>query len=172
MVFSHVWMWELDHKEGWAPKNWCFQVVLEKSLESPLHFKEIKSVYPKGNQPWFPIFIGRTDDEAPILWPHDAKSQLLGKDWCWKRLKAIRERGSREWVGYITSPTQWTWMWTNSERQYWTRGVWLAVVHGVTESRIQLIDRTTTADSCEYKLMKRNWTSAKLWSIPCATPII
>ena len=67
---SHVWMWELDHKEGWAPKNWCFQtVVLEKTLESPLNSKEIKPVNPKGNQPW--IFIGRPDAEAeaPILWP-------------------------------------------------------------------------------------------------------
>ena len=74
-------MWELDHKEGWAPKNWCFQiVVLEKTLEGPLDFKEIKPVNLKGDQPW--IFIGRTDAEveAPILWLPDAKSQLIGKD--------------------------------------------------------------------------------------------
>ena len=74
-------MWELDHKEGWAPKNWCFwTVVLEKTLESPLHCKEIKPVNPKGNQLW--IFIGRTDDEgvAPILWPPHVKSWLIGKD--------------------------------------------------------------------------------------------
>ena len=75
----HIWMWELDHKEGWAPQNWCFwTVVLEKTLESPLDCKEIKPINPKGNQPW--IFIGRTDTEAPILWPPDAKSQLIGKD--------------------------------------------------------------------------------------------
>ena len=79
-------MWELDHKEGWAPKNWCFwTVVLEKTLEIPLDCKEIKSVNPKGNQSW--IFIRRTDVEAPILWLPDAKSQLIrkdpdaGKDW-------------------------------------------------------------------------------------------
>ena len=74
-------MWELDHKEGCMPKNWCFwTVVLEKTLESPLDGKEIKPVNPKGNQPW--IFIGRTDAEAeaPILWPLDVKSQLIGKD--------------------------------------------------------------------------------------------
>ena len=74
-------MWELDHKESWALKNWCFwTVVLEKTLESPLDFKEIKPVHPKGNQSW--IFIGRTDAEAetPILWPPDAKNQLNGKD--------------------------------------------------------------------------------------------
>ena len=78
---SHGWMWELNHKEGWAPKNWCFwTVVLEKTLESPLDSKKIKPVNPKGNQSW--IFIGRTDAEAeaPILWPPDAKSQLTGKD--------------------------------------------------------------------------------------------
>ena len=76
---SHVWMWELDHKDGWGPKNWCFQiVVLEKTLESPLDCKEIKPVKPKGDQPW--IFIGRTNAEAPIIWPPDAKSWLIGKD--------------------------------------------------------------------------------------------
>ena len=78
---GHVWMWELDHKEGWAPKNWCFwTVVLEKTLETPLDCKEIKPVNPKGNQPW--IFTGRTDAEAEaiILWPPDEKSPLTGKD--------------------------------------------------------------------------------------------
>ena len=78
---SHVWMWDLVYKEGWAPKNWCFwTVVLEKTLESPLDCKEIQPVHPKGNQSW--IFIGRTDAEAetPILWPPDAKKWLIGKD--------------------------------------------------------------------------------------------
>ena len=78
---SHVRMWELDYKEGWAPKNWCFPaVVLEKTLESPLDSKEIKPISPKGNQPW--IFIGRTDTEAeaPILWPPDVKSRLIRKE--------------------------------------------------------------------------------------------
>ena len=78
---SHVWMWELDYKESWALKNWCFWiVVLEKTLESPLDCKEIQPVHPKGDQSW--VFIGRTDVEAetPILWPPDAKSWLIGKD--------------------------------------------------------------------------------------------
>ena len=77
----HVQMWKLNLKEGWTPKNWYFQiVVLEKTLESPLDSKEIKPVNTKGNQPW--IFTGRTDAEAeaPILWPPDAKSWLIGKD--------------------------------------------------------------------------------------------
>ena len=85
---SHVWMWELDYKESWALKNWCFwTVVLEKTLESPLDSKEIQPVLPKGNQSW--IFIGRTDaeTETPISWPPDAKNWLIwkdpdaGKDW-------------------------------------------------------------------------------------------
>ena len=78
---SHVWMWELDHKEGWAPKNWCYwAVVLEKTLESPLDCKELQPVHPKGNQSL--IFIGRNDAkaEAPLLWPPDAKNWLIGKD--------------------------------------------------------------------------------------------
>ena len=78
---SYVYMWELDHKEGWAPKKCCFwMVVLEKTFESPLDCKEIKPVSPTGNQVW--IFIGRTNAkaEAPVLWPPDAKSQLTGKD--------------------------------------------------------------------------------------------
>ena len=78
---SHVWMWELDYKESWTQKNWCFwTVVLEKTLESSLDCKEIQPVHPKGNQSW--VFIGRTDVEAetPILWPPYAKSWLIGKD--------------------------------------------------------------------------------------------
>ena len=89
---SHVWMWELDCKESWAPKNWRFwTVVLENTLGHPLDRKEIKSLNPKGNQPW--IFIRRTETEAetPILWPPNAKSQLIvkgldaGKDWRQKK---------------------------------------------------------------------------------------
>ena len=77
---GHIWTWELDCKESWAPKNWCFWIVLEKTLESPLDSKEIQPVHPKGDQSW--VFIGRTDVEAetPILWPPDAKSWLTGKD--------------------------------------------------------------------------------------------
>ena len=85
---SYVWMWELDYKESWAPKNWCYwTVVLEKILESPLDSKEIQPVHPKGNQSW--IFIGRTDTEVEtsVLWPPDVKNWLIwkepdaGKDW-------------------------------------------------------------------------------------------
>jgi len=94
---SCVWMWELDHKESWVLKNWCFwTAVLEKTLESPLDFKEIQPVHSKGNQSW--IFVGRTDAEAetPILWPCDVKNWLIwkdpdaGKDWRWE------EKGTTE----------------------------------------------------------------------------
>ena len=78
---SHVWMWELDYKEIWVPKNWCFwTVVLEKTLEHPLDFKDIQTIYPKENKSW--MFIGRTDAEAetPILWLPDAKNWLIWKE--------------------------------------------------------------------------------------------
>ena len=100
---SHVWTWELDHKEGWALKNWCFlTVVLDKTLESPLDCKEFQPVHPKGNQSW--VFIGRTDAEAetPILWPPDAKNWLIGKipdagkDWRWEE-KGMTEDEMAGW---------------------------------------------------------------------------
>ena len=77
---GHVWRWNLDHKEGWIPKNQCYGIMLEKILESPLYCKKIKAVNPKWNQPW--IFIERTiaGAEVPILWPPDVKGKLIGKD--------------------------------------------------------------------------------------------
>ena len=107
---THVWIWELDHEEGWVPKNWCFwTVVLEKTLESPLDSKKIKSVNPKRNQSW--KFIGRTDAEAEalILWPPDAKNWLTEKDpnagidWRWEDKGTIEDGmvGWRHWFdGY------------------------------------------------------------------------
>ena len=113
---SHILMWELEHKEGWAPNNWYFLiVVLEKTLENPLDCKEIKPVNPKGNQPW--IFIRRTmaTAEAPVLWQPDVKNRLIWKrPWCWERLRARGEGGDRRWDGWIASLTQWTWVLANS----------------------------------------------------------
>ena len=115
---SHVWMWELDYKESWVPKNWCFWImVLEKTLESPLHCKEIQPVNPKGNQPW--IFTGQTDAEAeiPILWPLDVKSRLTGKDPdAGKDWRQEEKWGDRRRDGWMASLTQWTWVWANSRR--------------------------------------------------------
>ena len=111
---SHVGMWELDQKESWVPKNWCFwTVVLEKTLESPLDCKEIKPVNLKWNQSW--IIIGRTDAEAesPILWPPDVKNWLVGKDpdagKDWRQ-----EEKDGGWDGWMASLTKWTWVWVNS----------------------------------------------------------
>ena len=105
-------MWELNYKESWTLNNW-WTVVLEKTLESPLDCKEIQPVHPKGNQSW--IFIGRTDAEAPILWPPDAKNLTHWKrPWCWERVKAGGEVDDRGWDGWMASPTQWTWVWGNS----------------------------------------------------------
>ena len=113
-------MWELDHKENWAPKNWCFwTVVLEKTLESPLDCKEIQPVNPKGNQSW--IFTGRTDAEAeaPILWPPDVKTDSLKRPLCWERLKTGGGGDDRGWDGWMGSLTQWTWVWASSGRWWW-----------------------------------------------------
>ena len=114
------WRWELDHKEGRAPKNWCFWiVVLKETLESPLNCKGIKLGNTKGNQPW--IFTGRSDAEAPILWPPDrCKDPTHWKrPWCWERLK-VGEEGDRGWDGWMASLTRWTWVWANSGRQWRT----------------------------------------------------
>ena len=138
-------MWELDYKESWAPKNWCFwTVVLEKTLESPLDCKEIQPVHPKGNQSR--VFIGRTDAEAetPILWPPDAKSWLTekdpdaGKDW---RKKEKGWQRMRRWDRITIS------MDMNLSKLWETvkdKGGWHAAVHVVTESWTQLSNQTTT----------------------------
>ena len=118
-------MWELDHKEGWVPKNWCFWiVVLEKTPENPLNSKEIKPVGPKGNQPW--IFIGGTDAEAeaPILWPPDVKSWLRWKDPDAGKEWGQEEKGKKgdEWLESITES-----MYMNQSKLWETvkdRGAW------------------------------------------------
>ena len=119
---SHVWMWELDHKAGWAPKNWCFwTVVLEKTLENPLHSKEIKPVNPNGNHPW--IFIRKNwcwswSSSTLVTWCKEPT--LWKRPWCWERLKAGGEGDDRGWDGWMASLTQWTWVWTNSGRSWKT----------------------------------------------------
>ena len=108
-------MWELDYKESWTPKNWCFwAVVLEKTLESPLDCKEIQPVHPKGDQSW--VFIGRTDVEAetPIFWPPDAKSWLIwkhpdaGKDWKWEEKRTTEDEMIRWYHWLDACEFEWT----------------------------------------------------------------
>ena len=110
-------MWELDHKKDWAPKNWCFQTgVLEKTLESSLDSKQIKSSILKEINPEYSI---RADVEAesPILWPPDAKNWLIGKDPdAGKDLRARGEGGDRVWDAWMASLTQWMWVWANFRR--------------------------------------------------------
>ena len=116
----HVQMWELDHREVWVPEDWCFQtVVLEEILESPLDCKEIKPFNYKGNQSW--ISIGKIDAEAPILWPPDVKSWLIGKDPDAGKDWGQEENGVTAWDCWLASLTQWTWVWINSGRQGRTR---------------------------------------------------
>ena len=106
---GHIWMWELDCEESWAPKNWCFwTVALEKTLESPLDCKGIQPVHSEGDQPW--DFFGRNDakDETIVFWEPHAKSWLIGKD------------SDRGWDGWMVSPTWWTCVWVNSGSWWWT----------------------------------------------------
>ena len=119
---SHVWMWELDSKESWAPKNWCFwTVVLEKSLESLLDCREIQPVNSKGNQSW--IFIGRTDAKAETPNPLATWCEELTpwkRPWCWERLKAGGEGDDWGRDGWMASLTLWTQVWVNSGSWWWT----------------------------------------------------
>ena len=145
-------MWEFDHKEGWAPKNWCFQtVVIEKTLESPLDWKNIKPVNPKGDQSW--ISIGRTDAEAedPKLLLPDVNSRLIRKDpdagRDWRQEKKIEGSG---WDSWKASPTLWAWIWAASGR-WWRTG--RPTVPGVTKSWTWLRDWTTSGIHLCYQML-------------------
>ena len=114
-------MWELNHNEGWAQKNWCLKtVVLEKTLENPLDCKEIQPVHPRVNQPW--IFIGRTDAEVEtnILATWYKELTHLKRPWYWERLNAGGEGDDRGWAGWTASLTQWTLVSVNSGSWWWT----------------------------------------------------
>ena len=109
---SHVWAWELDYKESWVLKNWCFwAVMLEKTLESPLDCKEIQPVHTKGNQFWKGWCWSWNSNTLPT-WCEELTHWK--RPWCWERLKAWGEGDDRGWDGWMASPTQWTWIWVNS----------------------------------------------------------
>ena len=150
---SHVWMWKLDYKESWGPKNWCFwTVVLEKTFESPLDWKEIKPVNPKGNQSW--IFIGRTDAEAetPIFWPPDAKNRLIGrdpdagKDWRWEK-KGTIENEMVGWHHQLNGHEFEQALGVGMDRE-----AWHAAVHGIVKSWTRQSNWTELYKRASFKL--------------------
>ena len=145
---SHVYMWELDHKEGWMSKNWCFwTVVLQMTLESLLDCKEIKPVSPKGNQTG--IFIERTDAEAksPVLLPPDEKSQLIGKDPDAGKAWGQEEKGvtEDEMVGWHH------WLSGHEFEQTPGRSEGQGSIHGFTKSQTQLSNQTTTTHVIDWE---------------------
>ena len=152
-------MWELGYKESWVLKNWCFwTVVLEKTLESPLDYKAIQPVHPKGDQSW--MFIGRTDVEAetPILWSPDVKSWLIwkdpdaGKDW------KQEEKGMTGWDVWMASPTQWRWLWVNSGSWWWTRR------HGALWSmELRTVRHNWVTELIEPKMKRKDRKLAKCY---------
>ena len=135
---SHVFIWELDHKKAECRRIDAFELWCWKRLLSPLDCSEVKLVYPKGNQPW--IFIGRTnaETEASVLWLPDVKSWLTGKN-----PKAGGEGDNRQKDGWMSSPTQWTWVWASSGRWWRTGRHGVAAVHGVAASWTWLSGWTT-----------------------------
>ena len=139
MVFPVV-VYRCESWESWALKNWYFwTVVLEKTLENPLDFKEIKPVNPKENQSW--VFIGRTDAEAPILWPPDATHWK--RPWCWERLKAGGDGGDRGGDDWMASLTSMDMSLSKLQEMVKDKEAWCATVYGDTKNWTWLSDWTT-----------------------------
>ena len=160
-------MWELDCEESWALKNWCFwTVVLEKTLKTPLDYKEIQPVHPKGNQSW--IFIGRTDAEAetPILWRFKELTHWK-RPWCWERLKVGGEGGDKGWDGWMVSLTQWTRIWVYSGSWWWTGRPGMLEPMGLERVRHDWATELNWTDPC---ILLSTWEEGVIWTTVPWTP--
>ena len=153
---SHVWMWEMDYKESWAPKNWCFwTVVLEKTIESPLNSKEIQPVHPKENHSW--IFIGRTDaeGETPVLWPPDVKTDSFEKTLMLGKIEGSRRRGQQR-MGWLNGITNSMHISLSKVWELMDRKAWHGSVRGVAKIWTQLSDWTELKTALWF-ICKRNF---------------
>ena len=158
---SHVWMCELDSKQCWVLKNWCFWTVLLETLESPLDCKEIQPVDRKGNQSW--IFTGRTDAKAETLATWYKELTNLKRPCCWERLRVGGEEDDRGWDGWTASPSQWTWVWVNSGSWWWTGRP--GVLQSMGSQRVKhdwLTELNWTEAFCvEYAMTQQNFFGRK-----------
>ena len=144
---GHVWMWELDYKEGWAPKNWCFwTMLLEKTLESPLDCKEIQSVHPKVLDVHWKDWCWRWNANTLATWCGELTHWK--RPWCWEGLGAGGEGDDKGWDGWMASPTQWTWVWVDSGSWWWTGRPGVLPFMG-----LQRVDMTE----------RLNWTELNWW---------
>ena len=153
--------WTIKKAEHWRIDD--FELLLEKTLESPVDCKEIQPVHPKRNQSW--IFIGRTDaeNETSVLWPPDGEELThLKRPWCWERLKVGGEGDDRGWDGWMASPTQWTWVWASSGSWWWTGRLECCSPWGCKES--DMTDRLNwTVCVYIYEIESNKFNQISLW---------
>ena len=165
---SHVWMWQLEHKESWVPKNWGFWTMMLNSQDS-WEFLGLQgdqtSQFCKGNQSW--ILIGRTDAEAeaPILWPPDWGTDSLEKTIMLGKIEGRRRRGWQRMRWLVAPPTRWAWVWASFRNWWWTRRPGMLQSMGSQKFGHAWATELNWKTHCVYKYVFRNCTKRTLWSL-------